>query len=171
MKTLVIIFIIIAAISSLSSMTYVAVDIIVEKIKKGQPVPVPAPVQVFVPVPQPEPVVEAAPIVQVDQIDAEGADELMSDDLAMSNIKRESGGGSGFRGTVNIGEINKCFEAGDVVTLADLKAKGLVEKKAGRVKILADGTLEKALTIKADSFSIQAIKMIELTGGTPIILE
>jgi ribosomal protein L15 len=39
------------------------------------------------------------------------------------------------------------------------------------VKILADGTLEKALTIKADSFSIQAIKMIELTGGTPIVLE
>ena len=169
MKILVIIFIIIASISSLSSMTYVTVDIIIEKYKKGQPVP--APVQVFVPVPQPETIVEETPIVQVDQIDAESADELMSDDLAMSNVKRESGGGSGFRGTVNIGEINKCFEAGDVVTLADLKAKGLVEKKAGRVKILADGTLEKALTIKADSFSIQAIKMIELTGGTPIVLE
>ena len=40
----------------------------------------------------------------------------------------------------------------------------------GRVKILADGILNKPLTIKAESYSVQAIKMIELTGGTVIIL-
>ena len=85
-------------------------------------------------------------------------------------MRRRRGAGSGYRGYVNIGVIDRHFEAGDVVTLEMLKQKKLVEKKAGRVKVLADGTLSKALTTKADSFSIQAIKMIELTGGTPIML-
>ena len=168
MKALVIVFIIIASISSLSSMGYVVTDIVVEKYKKSQLVVEPAaPAPAPVPVPEPEVVV----VEQVDHIDAEGADKMLSDDLAMSKVLRESGGGSGFRDTVNIGVIDQNFEAGDVITLADLKKKGLVEKKAGRVKILANGVLNKPLTIKADSFSIQAIKMIELTGGTPIILE
>lgn len=174
MKVLVIIFIIIAAISSLSSMGYVVVDIVVEKYKKSQLVvapaaPAPAAPAPVAPVPEPEP--EVVVVEQVDHINAEEADKLLSDDLAMSNVKRESGTGSGYRALVNIGVINKHYNSGEVVTLADLKAKGLIEKKAGRVKVLADGVLEKALTIKADSFSIQAIKMIELTGGTPIILE
>ena len=57
-----------------------------------------------------------------------------------------------------------------MVTLAALKTKGLVPKSAGRVKILAGGDLlTKPLTVKAESFSIQAIKMIELTGGTVVI--
>ena len=169
MKVLVIIFIIIAAISSLSSMGYVVVDIVVEKYKKSQLVVAPAAPAPAAPVPEPEP--EVVVVEQVDHINAEEADKLLSDDLAMSNVKRESGTGSGYRALVNIGVINKHYNSGEVVTLADLKAKGLIEKKAGRVKVLADGVLEKALTIKADSFSIQAIKMIELTGGTPIILE
>jgi ribosomal protein L18E len=38
------------------------------------------------------------------------------------------------------------------------------------MKVLADGILNKPLTIKSESYSIQAIKMIELTGGTVIIL-
>ena len=32
-------------------------------------------------------------------------------------------------------------------------------------EILADGTLDKPLTVVADAFSVQAIKMITLTGG------
>jgi ribosomal protein L18E len=43
-------------------------------------------------------------------------------------------------------------------------------KKVKRIKILADGVLTKPLTIKAENYSVQAIKMIELTGGTVIIL-
>ena len=39
------------------------------------------------------------------------------------------------------------------------------------MKILADGMLNKPLIIKSESYSIQAIKMIELTGGTVIILK
>ena len=49
--------------------------------------------------------------------------------------------------------------------------KGLLTKKTGRIKVLAGGMLHKPLTIKAENYSVQAIKMIELTGGTVIILK
>ena len=57
------------------------------------------------------------------------------------------------------------------MTLAVLKQKGLINKKAGRMKVLADGELTKPLAVKSESYSVQAIKMIELTGGTVIILK
>lgn len=169
MKALVIIFIIIAALSSVSSITYVTVDIVAEKYRKSQLVVAPAATPK--PAPAPEPEVKVVTVTQLDHVNADQVDNLLSDDLAMSKVKHEHGGRSGYRGAVNIDVINQNFESGATITLEDLKAKGLVEKKATRVKILAKGTLDKAFTIKADSFSIQAIKMIELTGGTPIILE
>ena len=58
-----------------------------------------------------------------------------------------------------------------MITLAVLKEKGLVSKKVGKMKVLADGILNKPLTVKSESYSIQAIKMIELTGGKVIILK
>ena len=170
MKTLVIIFIVIASVSSLGSMAYTITDIILETYRKKNLVVVPPePVVVYVPQPEPEP--EPEVVEMREHVDAEEADKLISDDLAMSGVKREPGGGTGYRAFINIGLISQNFEAEETVTLQALKDKKLIEKKAGRVKILADGELNKALTIKADSFSIQAIKMIELTGGTPIILE
>ena len=54
---------------------------------------------------------------------------------------------------------------GDTVTLESLKEKKLVPAKMGRVKILARGTMNKKLDIIADSFSLQAVKMITLAGG------
>lgn len=74
----------------------------------------------------------------------------------------------GKRGFINIGDIDEAFEPHDHITLDVLKHKGLVSKKIKRIKILADGELTKPLSVKAHSFSIQAIKMIELTGGTVI---
>ena len=67
--------------------------------------------------------------------------------------------------------VDDNFNAHDVITLAVLKEKGLISSKVGRMKVLADGMLNKPLTIKSESYSIQAIKMIELTGGTVIILK
>ena len=63
------------------------------------------------------------------------------------------------------------FNANDVVTLAVLKEKGLISPKIGKMKILADGILNKPLIVKSESYSIQAIKMIELTGGKVVILK
>lgn len=106
----------------------------------------------------------------VEQIDAERADELLSDTAAMSAICYEHGVSSGSRDFVNIGDIDRCFEPGDTVTIDELKKAGLVQKRTVRVKVLADGYLTKPLTVKAHSFSIQAVKMIRLTGGTAVVL-
>lgn len=171
MNVVIIIFMIVATVFALASLGYVAVDVIIEirnkeepkEEKKEEPV-------VVVP-----PVVEVAPPEVmpefVESIDAEEADAMISDTLAMKTANYESGAGHGQHGIINIGVLNQNFEANDVITLAALKEKGLVPKKVGRMKVLADGILTKPLTIKSESYSIQAIKMIELTGGTVIILK
>jgi large subunit ribosomal protein L15 len=82
----------------------------------------------------------------------------------------EEGGNDGKQGIINIGAISAVFEPDAVVTIAALKELGLINKKVQRIKILADGILDKPLTVKAEAYSVQAIKMIELTGGKVIIL-
>ena len=67
---------------------------------------------------------------------------------------------------VNIDDICANFEDGEVVTLEALKERRLVSKSAGRVKVLANGVMTKRLTVEADKFSLQAVKMITLAGGT-----
>ena len=171
MDIFVIIFMIVATLLALATLGYVAVDVVLEmrnkeepkEEKKEEPVVVVAP-----------PVEEAAPEVMpeiVEHIDAEEADAMISDSLAMKTANYESGAGHGQQDIINIGVLDQNFEAHDVITLAVLKEKGLISKKAGRMKVLADGSLNKPLTIKSESYSIQAIKMIELTGGTVIILK
>ena len=169
MNIFIIIFMVIASIFAIGTLGYVTVDIVLEirnkdkpeEEKKEEPVVVAAPI------------VDAAPEVMpefVEHIDAEEADAMISDSLAMKTANYESGAGHGQQGIINIGVLDDNFNAHDVITLAVLKEKGLMSKKVGRMKVLADGMLNKPLTIKSESYSIQAIKMIELTGGTVIIL-
>ena len=175
-NTLLTVFMIVSITFSVIAITYVVVDITLEIISKlrakapEEPQPVPAPVvETIVELPPP-PVVEEIPEI-VEEITPEVADELMTNDTAMKGVIYETGAGHGKQGIVNIGYINDNYEAGEVVTIASLKEKKLVPKKVGRVKILAYGILSKPLTIKSESFSIQAMKMIELTGGTVVILK
>lgn len=67
---------------------------------------------------------------------------------------------------VNLGDINDLFEAGAVVDLAALKQAGLVKKEHEGVKILSNGELSKALTVKAAKFSKAAEEKIKAVGGT-----
>ena len=157
---------------------YVVIDITVQLIKSEKAaLAAEAPVANVEPVvilPEPEavaePTVEVEPEI-VEHIDAQEADSMLSDKAAMLKANYEKGAGHGKQGIINIGVIDANFDADDVITLASLKQKGLVPKSIGRIKILADGILNKPLTIKAESYSVQAIKMIELTGGTVIILK
>lgn len=171
MNVFVIIFMIVATVFALASLGYVAVDVVLEVVnkkeepkeeKKEEPAAV-APAVVEAPT-------EVMPEV-VEHIDAEEADAMISDSLAMKTANYESGAGHGQHGIINIGVLDQNFEANEVITLAILKEKGLISKKVGRLKVLADGVLNKPFTIKSESYSIQAIKMIELTGGTVIILK
>lgn len=57
------------------------------------------------------------------------------------------------------------FEAGSEVTPDTLRARGLIRHK-GQVKVLAEGELDKALTVKAHAFSASAKDKIEKAGGT-----
>ena len=174
MSPLTIPFLIVATIFAICSVLYVIYEILTTKKPKYVPSPEPIlePVIIPEPIPEPEPVPVFVPVVPeiVEHIDAEEADAMLSDDLAMKGANYESGAGHGKQGIINIGVIDVHFEANDIVTMAALKQKGLIPKNVGRIKILADGILEKPLTIKAESYSLQAIKMIELTGGTVIIL-
>ncbi len=56
------------------------------------------------------------------------------------------------------------FADGDEITIASLKAKGLLTRSAGRVKLL-DGKLARKLTVKVP-VSQTAKKAIESAGGT-----
>ncbi|MCD8200630.1 MAG: uL15 family ribosomal protein [Clostridia bacterium] len=69
---------------------------------------------------------------------------------------------------MNLGLISEKFKEGDVVDIKALKAKNLLDKKYARVKILSNGKIDKALTVKADDFSNDAVKMILLVGGTVV---
>ncbi len=61
---------------------------------------------------------------------------------------------------VNIGQLEKLS---GTVGPEELKAAGLVHKMP--VKILSQGELKKALTVKAHKFSVKAKELIEKAGG------
>ncbi len=65
---------------------------------------------------------------------------------------------------VNVEDLN-AFTAKTVVTSASLKAAGLAKKK-GRVKVLGDGEIDRALTVQVDAASASARAKIEAAGGT-----
>ena len=173
MSGLLVVFILVSTIFALGTLGYVAIDILIEMRKKEEPKETVEIIEIKeepeVPVVE-EPEPEVMPEI-VEQIDAEQADAMISDTLAMQTVNYESGAGRGQQGIINIGILDDNFNENDVITLAVLKEKGLISKKAGRMKVLADGILNKPLTIKAENYSIQAIKMVELTGGKVIILK
>ena len=68
---------------------------------------------------------------------------------------------------VNLEQLN-AFEAGAVVDYDTLWANGLIKsvKNAAGLKVLGNGELKVALTVKADKFSASAKEAIEKAGGT-----
>ena len=174
MLTAFIIFMSIATVFAVGTLVFVPTDLIFEKRRKKEAVcEGEAPIEESEPEEAEKITPEQIPFViasTLDEVDAELADELISDADAASIVKLEDGAGEGAKTYINIGVINENFSAGDTVTLAALKEKGLIDKKIKRLKVLADGTLNKPLTVKAENFSIQAVKMIELTGGTVVVL-
>lgn len=61
------------------------------------------------------------------------------------------------------------FDAGAEVTPETLRERGMIRHK-GRLKVLAEGDLDKALTVKAHAFSASARSKIEAAGGTVEVL-
>ena len=67
---------------------------------------------------------------------------------------------------VNVSRLEAIFAAGDVVDVDALFARGVTKSKTDPVKVLGDGEITKALTIKVDKVSGQAKAKIEAAGGT-----
>lgn len=156
-------------------MAVIIVALIVARIKaRPAPATVAEPVPEAEPIPEPvsEPEPEEIPEV-VESVTVEEANELMTDEDALKHEETDFNDTEVYTGRkkaeINIDTISRSFEAGDTVTLNSLKEKGLVPKQAGCVKVLARGTLDKPLTVIAQSYSVAAVKMIVLTGGTAIV--
>lgn len=65
---------------------------------------------------------------------------------------------------INVQELNR-FEEGTVVTPELLVETGVIKSIKDGVKILGNGELQKALTVKAHAFSKSAAEKIEAAGG------
>lgn len=66
---------------------------------------------------------------------------------------------------VNVSRIEKYYEAGEVVDGESLAAKGIIKKSTALVKVLGDGEITKAVTVKVDKVSATANAKIEAAGG------
>lgn len=142
--------------------------------------------KVVQPAPQPEAKPEPAPEAHVmseeeeqelvaslvrEEISIEEAHDALTDAIAVHFVEVEdshSGKRYQSKAIINIDTLSLHFASGDTVTLDALKAKKLVPAKTDYIKVLAHGKLDKHLTVEAQDYSMDAVKMIILTGGKAI---
>lgn len=100
-------------------------------------------------------------------VSAAEVNSIISDEVAEFIIedKHTTERYKGKKNIINIDTLSEAFSAGDIITLDALKEKHLVGKSVGYVKVLARGVLDKPLTVELQAYSIEAVKMIALTGG------
>jgi large subunit ribosomal protein L15 len=67
--------------------------------------------------------------------------------------------------TVSVGSLNK-FAAGAEITPETLVAAGLLKNLKRPIKVLADGDIDRAVTVRVHRFSAAARAKIEAAGGT-----
>jgi len=70
---------------------------------------------------------------------------------------------------INVERLND-FDAGTTVTADDLRVRGLV-KHRGKVKVLGEGDIDRALTIRAHAFSLGAVEKIKAAGGSVEVIQ
>lgn len=97
--------------------------------------------------------------------------DMLRDDNAVERMEQSDLVSDRTKSTVvNIDTLGQYFENGERVTLEEMKKRiPNISQRATCVKVLARGRLGKALEVVADEFSIDAVKMIVLTGGKAII--
>lgn len=97
---------------------------------------------------------------------ASEVDDIMEDEEANALIESSGRRADKTRtAIINVDTIGKLFKDGEVVTLQEIAKRTKGFDRATYLKVLARGTLDKSLTVEADDFSIEAVKMILLTGG------
>ncbi len=110
-----------------------------------------------------------------EQVSVSEVGDLISDEVAVSFIEEteeaEETVFSKPKGIINIDTLSKNYQANETVTLESLKEKKLIGNSVNHVKVLARGILNKPLIVKMPEFSVDAVKMILLTGGKAIRLK
>ena len=103
-----------------------------------------------------------------ESISVHEADQRMSDEKAEEAIVEDYGSRKheGKKGIINIDTISENFNDGDTVDIEALYSKKLIPSNVGFVKVLARGSLNKKLHLALQDYSLQAVKMIVLQGGT-----
>ena len=66
---------------------------------------------------------------------------------------------------INLKQLN-AYEDGSTVDLQSLLERGIIKKALDGLKVLADGVLERKLTVKAHRYSGAAKEKITAAGGT-----
>jgi large subunit ribosomal protein L15 len=74
-----------------------------------------------------------------------------------------------FYGEVNLWQLDQ-FESGAVVTSEELRARGIVKGRNDGLRVLGQGELRKALTVRALHFTARAKEQIEAAGGTAEVI-
>ncbi|MHB1137191.1 MAG: 50S ribosomal protein L15 [Coriobacteriia bacterium] len=67
---------------------------------------------------------------------------------------------------INVSRLEELYSAGETVDVDSLFAKGVIKSKTTPVKVLGDGEITKALTVKIDKVSGPARTKVEAAGGT-----
>jgi len=71
---------------------------------------------------------------------------------------------------INVDQLGS-FQDGETVDLAAVLARGLVSLNVPLLKVLGDGKLERALTVRAQKFSKSAREKIQAAGGRAVVLD
>ena len=66
---------------------------------------------------------------------------------------------------VNVSRLDAKFKAGDLVDADTLYAAGIIKNVNAPIKVLGDGEITKALTVRVDKVSASARAKIEAVGG------
>lgn len=66
---------------------------------------------------------------------------------------------------VNVSRLDTKFNAGDLVDADTLYAAGIIKNTTDPIKVLGDGEITKALTVRVDKVSASAKAKIEAVGG------
>lgn len=75
-----------------------------------------------------------------------------------------------FYAIINLSQLGR-FDAGTVVTETELRAQGMVKGQYNGLRVLGNGEIDKAITIRANHFTATAKAKIEAAGGTVEVLE
>ena len=71
---------------------------------------------------------------------------------------------------VNVASLEERFDANATVDAESLKACGLIKKELDGIKVLGNGEITKALTVKVSAISASAKAKIEAAGGKVEVL-